>query len=559
MAYTINKTDGTVLTTLIDGTVDTTTDLTLIGKNFSGFGELLNENLVKLLENFAGTAAPDHPIIGEVWYDTGEGRLKVYSPTGWKAAGGPVVSEAQPLNLTTGDLWINNNENQIWFYDGTDLILIGPTWKKSQGKSGFVTETIVDLNGNARTILNLYVGDFLFGIFTTQAFTPKAGQVTGFTSFIKGFNSNPLVSWVFDAVVSKANALTDSGGNPLTYAQFMRSDVNSTTSGKILIQNNDGLTVGLTQTGDIKVAGTSLFMENVVPDGDIVIKTNNLSGSNYPIYIDSGSNRIGVYTTNPTETMDIEGSLRIRGDLIVEGTNLTLEVSSMKVEDKNIELAVTTSPTDALADGAGITIKATIDKTIAYNNTTKAFDFSEHLNIAAGKAFRIGNVDVLTANSLSAAVTSAPGITSFGPQVSITVDELYLNDNRISTTASNLDIELDPSGTGNVALIGSPRITGLADPVSNQDASTKIHSETFAKQQPLSLTMISNGLTASINTNAILLLNDVAPAVLYTNGKFAYIHVQEINFSLQTITRSLKKFEIQSGAWTFVSDLSSSI
>ena len=60
MAYRINKTDGSILTDLNDGVVDTTTtDITLIGKNYSGFGEALNENLVKMLENFSSTSAPE--------------------------------------------------------------------------------------------------------------------------------------------------------------------------------------------------------------------------------------------------------------------------------------------------------------------------------------------------------------------------------------------------------------------------------------------------------------------------------------------------------------------
>ena len=70
MAYTINKTDGTAITTITDGTSDNTTTLQLFGKSFSGFGEGLNENLVKLLENSASTSAPTAPLKGELWMDT---------------------------------------------------------------------------------------------------------------------------------------------------------------------------------------------------------------------------------------------------------------------------------------------------------------------------------------------------------------------------------------------------------------------------------------------------------------------------------------------------------
>ena len=88
MAYTINKTDGSVVTTITDGTVDNTTSVQLFGKSFSGFGEGLNENLVKLLENAASTSAPSAPLKGELWFDTATGQLKVYDGTSFKPTGG---------------------------------------------------------------------------------------------------------------------------------------------------------------------------------------------------------------------------------------------------------------------------------------------------------------------------------------------------------------------------------------------------------------------------------------------------------------------------------------
>ena len=79
MSYEINKTDGSALVTLTDGTIDTSTSLTLFGKSYSGFGELLNENLIKLLENSSSTSAPTAPLTGELWFDTSNGQLKVYN------------------------------------------------------------------------------------------------------------------------------------------------------------------------------------------------------------------------------------------------------------------------------------------------------------------------------------------------------------------------------------------------------------------------------------------------------------------------------------------------
>ena len=84
MAYTINKTDGTVLATITDGTVDNSTSLQLFGKSYSNFGEFLNENQIKLLENSASTSAPTAPLKGELWFDTSTGQLKVYDGTAFE-------------------------------------------------------------------------------------------------------------------------------------------------------------------------------------------------------------------------------------------------------------------------------------------------------------------------------------------------------------------------------------------------------------------------------------------------------------------------------------------
>ena len=126
MSYQLNKTDGTLLASLIDGQIDTaSTNLTFVGKNYTGYGEAFNENFIKLLENFSNSSAPSTPLTGQVWWDSSAGRLKVYDGTVWKASGGPFVQSTVP-SMVAGDLWINNLTNQVYAFDGTDTILIGP-------------------------------------------------------------------------------------------------------------------------------------------------------------------------------------------------------------------------------------------------------------------------------------------------------------------------------------------------------------------------------------------------------------------------------------------------
>ena len=97
MSYILNKTDGTLLVTLVDGSIDTTsTDITLVGRNYKGFGEFINENYIKMLENFSSSSAPTNPLKGQLWYDTADARLKIFNGSDWKVAGGPIVSNKEP-------------------------------------------------------------------------------------------------------------------------------------------------------------------------------------------------------------------------------------------------------------------------------------------------------------------------------------------------------------------------------------------------------------------------------------------------------------------------------
>ena len=153
MAYKINNTFGTLLVTLADGTIDTaTTDLTLIGKGYAGFGEKLNENLIKLLENFNNTSAPSNKIQGQLWFDRTNKRLNVYDGTKFKPAGGPTNSSTVPTNAVLGDFWFDTVNNQLYTYNGSAFTLIGPTTVAGSGVTQVIPETIQDNTGVNRSI-----------------------------------------------------------------------------------------------------------------------------------------------------------------------------------------------------------------------------------------------------------------------------------------------------------------------------------------------------------------------------------------------------------------------
>lgn len=118
-------------------------------------------------------------------------------------------------------------------------------------------------------------------------------------------------------------------------------------------------------------------------------------------------------TLDVTNAATFDSNVTIQGDLTVNGTTTTIDTQTLIVEDKNIELGNVTTPTDVTADGGGITLKGTTDKTINWIDSTDAWTFSEHVNIASGKEYRIAGTSVLNATTLGSGVTGS-SLTSVG-------------------------------------------------------------------------------------------------------------------------------------------------
>lgn len=140
MAYTILNTDGSVLLLLADGRIDqSTTSLSLIGKNTNSFGQYVNENFIQLLANSANTSGnpPRNPLKGQLWYDTTIRKMKVYD-NGFKTVGGVTVSATYPIELSTGDLWFDSVNMQLKILNGASLYTVGPAYPKSAGDNGLI-------------------------------------------------------------------------------------------------------------------------------------------------------------------------------------------------------------------------------------------------------------------------------------------------------------------------------------------------------------------------------------------------------------------------------------
>jgi hypothetical protein len=537
MAYQINKTDGTIVSTVADGQIDDlSTDLTLIGKNYSGFGEAFNENLIKLLENFSNTTSPLNPIKGQLWFDASESKLKIYNGFDFVPVSSATISSTQPSTLAIGDLWFDNTAQQLYFFDGTTAILLAPAYSSIQGLSGLKVESILDTLNQTKVITSLYNNGILLGIFAKDSFTPKI-EIIGFSGSIQpGFNAGTLAGLKFAVTCTNSERL---GGALAT--TYVRTDTANAINGQIQITTDLGIVVGSAGQANFFVSSGDVYVSNAATDKNLVLNVRKGINQENAVVINAAARTIGLYPSFTDSVITTGGSLIVTGNLTVEGTTTTLNTSVFTVEDKNVIIANVSSPTNITADGAGITIKGGTDKTIAYSNASNWLDVSETLNLAAGKAVYIGGTKVIDGNSLGSAITSIPGVTSFGTQNVVNVGpgvppvtEMRLENHRISTVSSNYDIELEPDGSGNVALIGSPKITGMADPTSAQDAATKEYTDNRIESRPVLLSIdISDGKS---NTYIIAnILNNLAPVSEYRTGTYARLLCNLISNNAQSL------------------------
>jgi hypothetical protein len=349
MAYKINNTFGTLLVTLPDGTIDTsTTDLTLFGKGYAGFGEKLNENFVQLLENFNNTSAPDNKIQGQLWFDQTNKQINVYTGAKWKPVGSTTNSTSSPTNAVQGDLWFDTANNQLYVYTGSVWTLIGPTSIAGSGVTQVVTEVVQDNTGVFRSILKLVTQDTVVGVVSNLAFTPSATEenavaliAAGFSSVAQGIQLSSTVSNAkFRGTATNSDAL---GG--VAVANFLRSDQNDSTTGHLEIQNDNGLRIGASNDIEMVMSGDNFSIANVTEDGDISFKVN-----------DGGVTKTVMTMTGSTGNIDVSGDFRITGNLTIDGDTVTSNTSTLTVEDNIIELNRNVSSAAGMPNYSGLKV-----------------------------------------------------------------------------------------------------------------------------------------------------------------------------------------------------------
>lgn len=313
MAYTINLTNGTVFATVADGTTNTDSSVTLIGKNYAGYGEFLDENFITMLENFSSASSGGNPtnaklaapLTGQLWWDSTNGVMKVYTGTGWKIPTGSTASASTPaVSVKTGDLWFDTTNQQLKVYNGTSFIVAGPAFSSSQGTSGAIPLSINDTGGTPHVVTGIYAANTLVAIASPDStFVPVAPFATQFPQIFQGttvYNTGVMSG---NIASNTAVTVTAAGATTLTITNTALSVAGLVSaSGNVIAANL--VTTGLASVtgnvigGNVTTAGQVSATANVTGGnlltGGLISATGNITGGNVITGIVSASGNVSA-------------------------------------------------------------------------------------------------------------------------------------------------------------------------------------------------------------------------------------------------------------------------
>lgn len=348
MSYNVRFTDQDKADiTVFDNTSNADTSLIFPGRNVSGYGTIIAENFLHLLENFASASAPVSPVEGQLWYDSSEETLKVSDGLTWKSASGIYKGPVEPGldSSREGELWIDTTNQQLRIFNGSRWILVGPSQTSISGlKYGPTVETIVDTDSNQRSIVVFYVADVPVSIVSKDSFTPKIA-IPGYTDIRAGININsPQTTAQADqfqggnlpeltGIAAVAESLVVAGSTtPIPAAKFLRSDIANTVEAPFNVRTNTGITVGVDQNFSLSTGSTDARIYNSAQNSSINLQINR--GGVPDTIIKIQDNKVGINNPNPNQELDVIGNTAITGYLEISNDGETTNINNGSLRTK---------------------------------------------------------------------------------------------------------------------------------------------------------------------------------------------------------------------------------
>jgi hypothetical protein len=362
MAYAIDRYNNTLLTTVEDGTVDQTTDLKFIGKNYAGYGEIQNENFLFLLENFSGANQPARPLSGQVWFDSGTSKLKFYDGTQWRTTGGAEIGATQPTGLSIGDFWWDSGNDQLYTFNGTVFVLIGPQ-NAGEGVTQMQSLEVLDTTNTTQSVISSVIGDVTVFVVSPTQFDLNASQTAliaqGYDRINKGITlrntklATAGVTSTADRFHGTATNAEKLGG--IAAGNFIQTGAGNTVFTSALDIPDSGILIGDSNDLQVKIAanGYDGVIQNVTNSGSIQLKVTSGAGALTHVgtvtsagivpsadnTFTMGSASLGwsnVYATNFTGEATKAGTLRVGSDFRTASASATNNTVAVRDATGNI-------------------------------------------------------------------------------------------------------------------------------------------------------------------------------------------------------------------------------
>jgi microcystin-dependent protein len=333
MPYTVNFTDRENKTpiTVFDNTSSTDTSVVFPGRNVTGYGQIIAENFLHLLENFASAIPPVNPVEGQLWYSTADEVLYIWDLTNWKAASNIQRSGAEPpaSSSRNGELWVDTVSQQLYIFSGSRWILVGPNFSTGL-RSGPIVESITDADNNNKVVLIFYVDDTPVAIISKDSFTPKI-SIPGFTFIRPGMNitSENVGGATFPTKLYGAATVADTlkiGDVNVEGSKFLRSDVVNSTDFELNVRSNSGINLGVDSTFNVSNSSQGARLYNSIPGSSIDIQLNRGGIPNTTLRVVDG--RIGVNVLSPTVALDVDGDISATGTLVLTSTSAATNLNN---------------------------------------------------------------------------------------------------------------------------------------------------------------------------------------------------------------------------------------
>jgi Chaperone of endosialidase len=510
MSYEIQLTNGSVLiASLADNSADGPgqatqhSSITLIGRDYVGYGQFLNDNLIHMLENFSNTSSPSDPLIGQLWWDSTNKVLKTYSGTSWKVNTAVTTSTSFPTDVSTigGDLYFDTYNKQLWCWNGSTWTLIGPQSSVSTGNTGAFPAVISDTSSGTHQVIELTINGTIYAIIATNAFTTA---LTGFTNIVPGLNFSTAATFPLQLntqyTTATANTIVqrDSSGS-ITGNTINGTVINGTTVNATTINGS----LNGTLTGNV-IAST--VTSSTISTGTLVASSS-ISGTLVT------ASQPNITSLGNVTNIQLNGSATLNGQAIA-----TIGGSSSFTSINNTVIGNLTPSTGAFTTlSVGTALTPTANAVISLGTSTA---FWNNFYTVTGGFNNINLASSLTFGSATGSSTSATlGVTGGSLQLAST----------IANNGINLVASIGGTSTTVLSISGT---TGLATVYGNPTNSLGIATKNYVDS---AISNIING-TSSISAFSSSLIpsgsyNIGSSSAYWTNGYITTLNATTIRAS----------------------------